>query len=39
MKSDFIGLYFTVDDFLLTFAIMAAVMLLLFILLDRKSVV
>ena len=33
MKSDFIGLYFTVDDFLLTFAIMAAVMLLLFILL------
>lgn len=33
MKSDFIGMYFTVDDFLLTFAIMAAVMLLLFILL------
>ena len=33
MKSDFIGLYFTVDDFLLTIAIMAGVMLLLFILL------
>lgn len=33
MISDFLGLYFTVDDFLLTFAIMAAVMLLLFILL------
>ena len=33
MKSDFIGLYFTVDDFLLTFEIMAAVMLLMFILL------
>ncbi|NBH13058.1 DUF4446 family protein [Lachnospiraceae bacterium] len=33
MKSDFIGLYFTVDDFLLTIAIMAGVMLILFILL------
>lgn len=33
MKSDFIGLYFNVDDFLLTIAIMAGVMLLLFILL------
>lgn len=33
MKSDFIGLYFTVDDFLLTFAIIAAVLLILFILL------
>lgn len=33
MKSDFIGMYFSVDDFLLTFAIMAGVMLLLFILL------
>ena len=31
MKSDFIGMYFTVDDFLLTFAIMAGVILLLFI--------
>ncbi|MCI8300089.1 MAG: DUF4446 family protein [Lachnospiraceae bacterium] len=33
MKSDFIGLYFTVDDFLLTIAIMAGVMFILFILL------
>ena len=33
MKSDFIGMYFSVDDFLLTFAIMAGVMLLLFLLL------
>lgn len=33
MKSDFIGMYFSVDDFLLTFAIMAGVMLLLLILL------
>ena len=33
MKSDFIGIYFTVDDFLLTFAIIAAVLLILFILL------
>ena len=33
MKSDLIGLYFTVDDFLLTIAIMAGVMFILFILL------
>ena len=33
MKSDFIGMYFSVDDFLITFAIMAGVMLFLFILL------
>ena len=33
MKSDLIGLYFTVDDFLLTFTVMAAIMLILFILL------
>ncbi len=33
MKSDFIGMYFSVDDFLLTFAILAGVMLLLFLLL------
>ncbi len=33
MKSDFIGLYFTVDDFLLTIAIMAGVMFILFIML------
>lgn len=33
INSDFLGLYFTADDFLLTFAIMAAVMLILFILL------
>ena len=33
MKSDIIGLYFTVDDFLLTFTIMAFIMFILFILL------
>lgn len=38
MKSDFIGMYFSVDDFLLTFAIMAGVMLLLFLLLIVNMV-
>lgn len=33
MSSDFLGMYFTVDEFLLTLAIMAAVMVMLFILL------
>ncbi len=33
MKSDLIGLYFTVDDFLLTIAVMAGIMLILFIML------
>lgn len=33
MKSDLIGLYFTVDDFLLTIAVMAGIILILFIML------
>lgn len=33
MNSDFLGMYFTVDDFLIAFAVMAVIMVILFILL------